>query len=66
MKFFAAVRSWSRALFRRTRFEGDMDAELREHIETYADDLVREGVSREEALRRARIQFGGMERVKEE
>ena len=66
MKLFAAVRSFSRTLFGRTRFEGDMDAELQAHIETYADDLTREGVSPEEALRRARIQFGGVERVKEE
>jgi putative ABC transport system permease protein len=43
-----------------------MDAELRFHVEAYADELVRGGVSREEAMRRARIEFGGIERVKEE
>ena len=32
----------------------------------YAEDLVRSGVPREEALRRARLEFGGVERVKEE
>jgi hypothetical protein len=46
--------------------ESEMDAELRFHIETRADDLVRGGVSREEAMRRARIEFGGTERIKEE
>jgi putative ABC transport system permease protein len=46
--------------------ESEMDAELRFHIETRAEDLVRGGVSRAEALRRARIEFGGIERVKEE
>jgi hypothetical protein len=46
--------------------ENEMDAELRFHIETFAEDLVRGGVSREEALRRARIEFGGQERFKEE
>jgi predicted permease len=50
----------------RSRMEGEMDAELRFHIEAYADDLARRGISREEALRRARIEFGGVERVKEE
>jgi len=35
-----------------------MDAELRFHVEEYAEDLVRSGVPREEALRRARIEFG--------
>jgi putative ABC transport system permease protein len=46
--------------------ENDMDVELRFHIETRAEDLMRSGVSREEAMRRARIEFGGVERVKEE
>lgn len=43
-----------------------MDVEIRFHLETFAEDLVRTGVSREEAMRRARIEFGGIERVKEE
>jgi putative ABC transport system permease protein len=46
--------------------ESEMDAELRFHIEALAEDLVRSGVSREEAMRRARTDFGGIERVKEE
>jgi predicted permease len=46
--------------------ESEMDAELRFHLESRAEDLVRTGVSREEAMRRARIEFGGIERVKEE
>jgi putative ABC transport system permease protein len=43
-----------------------MDTELRFHIEAFTEELVRRGVSREEALRRARIEFGGVERTKEE
>jgi len=46
--------------------ESEMDAELRFHIEALAADLVRSGVSRQEALRRARLEFGAIERVKEE
>jgi len=46
--------------------ESEMDAELRFHIEAFAEDLVRSGVPHEEALRRARIEFGGVERAKEE
>ena len=53
-------------MLHRSRMESEMDAELRFHIETRADDLVCEGVSREEAMRRARNEFGGIERVKEE
>ena len=43
-----------------------MDEELRFHIETFADDLVRNGMPRQEAQRRARLEFGGIESVKEE
>ena len=43
-----------------------MDEELRSHIEACAEDLAREGIAPEEAIRRAKMEFGGMERVKEE
>ncbi len=43
-----------------------MDAELRFHVEAYAEDLIRSGVPRPEALRRARLEFGGIENAKEE
>jgi putative ABC transport system permease protein len=66
MKLWSQIRSGVRATLRRSGMESDMDAELRFHIETRAEDLVRKGVSHEEALRRARIEFGGIERVKEE
>jgi predicted permease len=46
--------------------EREMDAELRFHIETVTEDLLREGFPRDEALRRARVEFGGIEQVKEE
>jgi len=46
--------------------ESEMDAELRFHVEALAEDLVRRGVPRKESLRRARIEFGGIERAKEE
>ena len=64
--FWSRVRSWLRAVAGRSRMEHEMDAELRFHIEAFAEDLVRSGVPREEALRRARIEFGGIERTKEE
>ena len=66
MTLLSRVRSWLSAVTRRSRMEGEMDAELRFHIEAFAEDLVRGGVPREEALRRARIEFGGVERAKEE
>jgi putative ABC transport system permease protein len=66
MTIWSRLRSWSRTTFRRARMESEMDAELRFHLETFAEDLMRGGVPREEAMRRARIEFGGIERVKEE
>jgi predicted permease len=60
------LRSLGAALFRRDRFEDAMRDEMQFHIEAYADDLVAAGVPRQEADRRARVAFGGTERVKEE
>jgi MacB-like periplasmic core domain/FtsX-like permease family len=46
--------------------ESEMAAELRFHLETRAEDLMRAGLPRAEAMRRARIEFGGMDKAKEE
>ena len=66
MRLWNRVRLWLRAMLRRSRMEREMDTELGFHIEAFAEDLVRKGMPREEALRRARIEFGGVERAKEE
>jgi predicted permease len=66
MTLWSRLSSWCKTALRRSRMESEMDAELRFHIETRAEDLVRSGVSREEAMRRARMEFGSIERVKEE
>src|SRR5207244_5089288 len=50
---------------KRARLETAMEAELRFHIESIAEDLVRSGVPQQEAMRRARIQFGGIESHKD-
>lgn len=66
MSLASRVRSWLRAMLLRSRIESEMDDELRFHLEAYAEDLMRTGLLREEAIRRARIEFGGLDRVKEE
>ena len=66
MTLLSRFRSWWPALVGRSRMESEMDTELRFHIEAVAEDLVRSGVPRSEALRRARMDFGGFERAKEE
>jgi len=53
-------------IFRRRRFESEMDDELRFHIDAYADDLVSRGMTRADALRQARIEFGATESAKDE
>ena len=58
--------TWMRALLRRGRMEREMDTELRFHIESYAEDLARGGMPREEAMRKARLEFGGLEQTKEQ
>ena len=55
-----------RALFGRETMERELDAELRFHVERETEKLILEGMSREEAGRRARALFGGVERIKEE
>jgi predicted permease len=66
MRFLAWLHSLAAKLFHRSQVSADTDAELRSHIQLRADDLQRSGLSRSEAERRARIEFGGHERFREE
>jgi predicted permease len=66
MTLFARVRSWLAGILRRDTLERDMDEELRFHIETYAADLVNAGIPHDEAQRRARAEFGGVEARKDD
>jgi len=63
---FASLRFRIASLFQRSQVRADMDDELRSHIQLRADDLERSGLPRPEAERRARIEFGGREKYKEE
>ena len=66
MRILPRIRTWSRSILNRNRLENEMDAEFWSHLDAYVEDLVRGGMSREEACRRARIEFGGIENAKEE
>jgi predicted permease len=46
--------------------DSDMNEEMRFHIDARAADLERRGIPPEEAARRARIEFGGIERYQDE
>jgi hypothetical protein len=54
-----------RALLCRRSLEQELDAELRFHVERQADAFVQAGLPRDEAMRRAQLAFGGIERAKE-
>ena len=66
MNLLAYLRSLSAKFFHRSQLADEMEEELRSHIQHRADDLERTGLDRAEAERRARIEFGGQERFKEE
>ncbi|MGI8771152.1 MAG: ADOP family duplicated permease [Acidobacteriaceae bacterium] len=66
MRLFAHLRSLVSSFFRRSQVYGEVEDELRSHIQHRADDLERSGLPRSEAERRARVEFGGYERFKEE
>lgn len=66
MKLFATIRTFAATSLRRSRVEREMDEELRSHIANRAEDLMRSGLPRTEAERRARIEFGGYQKYKEQ
>jgi putative ABC transport system permease protein len=57
--------SWWRRVFSRNRLESQLDAELRDHFERLVRDFVERGHSDREARRLARLEFGGLDQVKE-
>jgi len=66
MRVFASLRSVVWAVFHRSLVENEVEEELRAHIQDRANDLERSGVPGAEAERRARLEFGGYQKFKEE
>src|SRR5713226_614454 len=58
--------SWLRRLFHKSLTEKRMDAELRFHLEQRVRDYVASGMNQEEAQRRALLNFGGLEQIKQD
>jgi predicted permease len=52
-------------MFRRRRSADDFAEEIQSHVELEADELEREGLSEEEARRRARVKFGNAQVAQE-
>jgi predicted permease len=61
----ANLRSLLRALARRSKIERELDAELSSHLRMLEDENLAAGLSPEEARRRARLELGGVDQVKE-
>jgi putative ABC transport system permease protein len=58
--------NWLTRLFRKEQTEKHLDAELRDHFDRQIADYIASGMSPQAARRRAKLEFGGLERVKEE
>jgi predicted permease len=52
-------------LFRKREADQELDEELRDYLDKSTAEKMRSGMTREEAMRRARLEMGGMEAVKE-
>jgi predicted permease len=57
--------TWWQRLRRTRQLEDQLDAELRFHFERQVEDGIRAGMPEEEARRRARLEFGGLDQTKE-
>src|SRR5215510_9456006 len=63
---FADLTHRLRSLIRRDAVEQDLDDELRFHLERLTDRHIANGLAPGEAARRARLEIGGLDQVKEE
>lgn len=55
-----------RALFKRRTIEHELDEELRFHADRQIEAYLNAGIGPDEAIRRAQLEFGGLDQVKEE
>jgi putative ABC transport system permease protein len=57
---------WLRRIFHKQQSEKLLDAELRFHLERQISDYIAAGLPPEEARRRAHLDFGGLESIKQQ
>jgi hypothetical protein len=65
MSLLQSLSDGLRSLFRKERVEGELDEELRGFLEMAAEEKMKQGMSREDALRAARLERGSLEVTKE-
>ena len=66
MSIFYRIRIWLRSFLRPETVERELEMEFQHHLELEIEKNVREGMSLKEARRKAVIDFGGVERFKEQ
>src|SRR5581483_3904260 len=65
-ELFSDIRFRLRALFRRGKTESELSAELNLHLERAFEKYIKQGMNSDQARRRAAIEFGGLDQIKEE
>jgi len=60
------IRYWLRALLHHREVEAELEEELRYHFDREVEKNVRAGMTQREAMRRARLAFGGHDHAKED
>src|SRR3954463_9369938 len=63
---FARVRSLFRNLINKEAVDEQLDEEVSSYIEMLVDEKIKSGMTRDKALRAAKIELGGSDQVKEE
>ena len=66
MPLLVKARSFPRNILLAHRVESDLDQEVQSHLEMLIEENIRAGMPRQEAQRAARIELGGIDRVKEQ
>jgi putative ABC transport system permease protein len=57
---------WLRRLFHKSQADRQLDSELRFHLDEQVSEYIAAGTPPDEARRHARLEFGGLDQVKEE
>src|SRR6267143_326034 len=65
MSLLRSIAGGLRSLFRKERVKGELDEELRGFLEMAAEEKIKQGMSRKEALRAVRLERGSLEVTKE-
>src|SRR5690242_6845032 len=66
MQVFHLIASFFRRLLHKRQIDAQLDDELHATVELIAAQKIRDGMSRDQALRAAKIELGGVEQLKEQ